>query len=129
VNPLGVADLSLNKAGPRTAVVGVPAMYTLVVANNGPNTATNVNVTDALPAGWTVNTVSTTQGSCSVALPAVQCSLGTMPNHAHVVIIVVAVPHAAGTVQNTATVTTPDERDPNPTNNTSTLTIRVLPAP
>ena len=81
-------------------------------------------VTDSLPTGWTVSAPTTTQGTCVVALPAVQCSLGTLPVHGHAVIIVVVVPHAAGTVVNAATVSS-GALDPNPANNTSKLTVVV----
>ena len=51
---VGPADLALTKAdNPDPAPAGGELLYTLVVTNNGPNHATNVVVTDTLPAGVT----------------------------------------------------------------------------
>ena len=48
------ADLSItNTTMPRPATVGKDLTYGMNVINNGPDTATNVRVTDALPAGVT----------------------------------------------------------------------------
>ena len=47
-----VADLSVTKAADKsTAAVGDPVAYTVTVHNSGPSGATNVSVSDKLPAG------------------------------------------------------------------------------
>jgi uncharacterized repeat protein (TIGR01451 family) len=46
-------DVAISKVGPTTAVAGTQISYTLNVTNNGPSTATSVNVLDTLPAGLT----------------------------------------------------------------------------
>jgi uncharacterized repeat protein (TIGR01451 family) len=47
------ADVSITKtASPNPGVAGSPLTYRLIVANAGPASATNVNVTDNLPAHW-----------------------------------------------------------------------------
>src|SRR5260370_632429 len=51
------ADLSITKTAPATVVAGNQLTYTITVTNNGPSNATNVIVTDTLPAG--VNFLST----------------------------------------------------------------------
>ena len=48
-------------------VVGNPLTYTVTVTNAGPSPATNVGVTDILPAGVTVGTISPSQGTCSAS--------------------------------------------------------------
>ncbi|WP_405283420.1 hypothetical protein V3331_16295 [Gaopeijia maritima] len=53
-----IADLALAKRGPATDTAGTAADYTLVVRNAGPSDARAVVVTDSLPAGATVSTVS-----------------------------------------------------------------------
>lgn len=46
-------DLEIGKTAPPAALAGQPITYTLTVRNNGAQTATNLEVTDSLPAGAT----------------------------------------------------------------------------
>jgi uncharacterized repeat protein (TIGR01451 family) len=59
-----LADLALTKNGPASVVAGTPISWTLSVQNNGPSTATNVAITDTVPAGVTITGVSMPGGSC-----------------------------------------------------------------
>jgi uncharacterized repeat protein (TIGR01451 family) len=106
------ADVSVVKtlttAGPFSP--GQSIGYTLVVANGGPSTATNIQVTDT-PANLTITNVS--GGGC-VALP---CTIGSLASGANVTINVTATINAAGAFDNSATVSA-TEPDPNPSNNT-----------
>ncbi|TAG60451.1 MAG: DUF4347 domain-containing protein [Oscillatoriales cyanobacterium] len=52
------ADIITSKTGPTTAVAGSTVTYTITSQNSGPSSATNVTVTDALPAGLTGVTAS-----------------------------------------------------------------------
>src|ERR1700680_4236927 len=47
------ADLAVTKTGPATVTASTNITYTVTVANNGPNDAQNVTLSDALPAGTT----------------------------------------------------------------------------
>ena len=67
-----LADMSVTKAGPPSAVPGNDVVYTLVVHNAGPSSAVDVSVNDPTPPGLTF--VSTT-GDCTTAFP---CSFGTL---------------------------------------------------
>ena len=106
------ADVSLTKtlttSGPFT--VGQSLSYTLVVANAGPSTATNIQVTDT-PSNLTITNVS--GGGCS-ALP---CTVTSLASGANTTITVTATINAAGAFDNSATATA-TETDPNTTNNT-----------
>jgi len=119
------ADMAITKTGtPNPVTEGSPLIYTLVVTNNGPASATNVTVTDTLPSVLTYlsSTVTpTTQGSCSEAGGTVTCLLGTMANAATATISILSIPGQPGVVANTATVTA-DQTDPNQANNSSTWT-------
>ena len=119
------ADMAITKTGtPNPVTEGTPLTYTLVVTNNGPASATNVTVTDALPSVLTYlsSTVTpSTQGSCSEAGGTVTCLLGTMANAATATISILSIPGQPGVVGNTATVTA-DQTDPNQANNSSTWT-------
>jgi uncharacterized repeat protein (TIGR01451 family) len=106
------ADGSLVKtwttAGPFAA--GQSVSYTLRVANAGPSTATNIDVTDT-PSNLTITSVS---GSGCVALP---CTIASLSPGADTTIDVAATIDVAGGFDNAAT-STAVEPDPNPANNT-----------
>jgi large repetitive protein len=62
-----IADLSLTKTVSKSAVnVGEEVEYTIMVLNSGPNTATNVEVKDKLPAGLAFVSSSTLTESAGV---------------------------------------------------------------
>ena len=70
------ADLLINKTGPSTASPGGPIVYAISVTNSGPSIATNVVVTDPLPAGLVF-----ASGNCSSGLqPAVNMNTNTGVN-------------------------------------------------
>ncbi len=121
------ADLSIVKtASPNPGQVGVPLSYRIVATNNGPAAATNVTVTDALPAGVSFVSSSTTQGACS-GTSTVTCNVGSLAVGASAVVTINVTPGAQGQVANTATVTA-GESDFDTTNNSSSITIFIQPA-
>src|SRR3989442_1969702 len=77
------ADLSItNTTMPRPATVGKDLTYGMNVINNGPDMATNVRVTDALPAGVTFvratfNFIGGAPTPCS-GTAMITCNLGTV---------------------------------------------------
>jgi uncharacterized repeat protein (TIGR01451 family) len=128
---LGVADLAIVKTGPANVMQGEVITYTITVTNNGPLAATNVTVTDTLPAGVIFDSVTPSQGSCS-GTTTVTCNLGSLANGANATITLnVGVTAPSGTIANTATVDA-DEVDTVTTNNSSTTTANasaVVPIP
>ncbi len=62
------ADLEVNKTGPATAIAGEQITYTIVLTNNGPSYATNVDVKDLLPPGVTFDSGTSSQGLCVNAI-------------------------------------------------------------
>ena len=109
-----LADLSITKSGPTTAVPGGRVTYTVTVANAGPSAATAVTVDDLTPAGLTF---VSTSGDCATAFP---CDLGTMApgttrtiSATYTVARGIAVPPV---ITNAATVLS-EIGDPNPANN------------
>ncbi len=122
------ADLSLTKSGPTSFALGSGNItYTLVVSNAGPADATNVVMTDTLPAGVTFVSVTPTGPVCTEAAGIVTCNLGGMVNGGSATITIIVTPTAAGTLNNTASVTA-TETDPVPGNNTATAGTTVNPS-
>ncbi len=130
------ADLSLSKSdSPDPVATGADLVYTIGVTNAGPDAATDVVVRDDLPKGVKVISAVASQGTCSTKGKDVTCSLGAvgptaLPNYgpAPTITIRVRAPNRAGTITNTATVSS-GEPDPNPANNTASATTRVTAPP
>ena len=120
------AELALTQTvSPNPASSAKDIVYTLVVVNNGPATATNVTLTQPVPAGTSFiwNTPN-----CSQASGTVTCSLGSLAAGAGVRARIVVRPPAAGSVTNLATVAA-SQPDPNSTNNTASATVTVNASP
>jgi uncharacterized repeat protein (TIGR01451 family) len=121
----GNADMSVSMTGtPSTVNQGDTLTYTISVSNNGPNQATNVTLTDALPSGVTYASVSTTAGTCSQASGTVTCLLGTMSNGGSATVTLLASAGSSATITNTASVTAA-QNDPNLSNNSSSVTTTI----
>ena len=121
------ADLGLAlRATPRPATVGQPLTYTLVVRNRSSVDASNVVVTDRLPARSTFVSATASQRSCTGTGP-VTCALGTLAAGATAQIMVVVQPNAVGYITSRASVKGA-ELDPNRANNSRSTTVRVRPA-
>ncbi|MBP9072110.1 MAG: DUF11 domain-containing protein, partial [Caldilineaceae bacterium] len=121
---VGSADMAISKTGPDGPVVaGETLTYTIVITNNGPSLAEDVDVKDFVPAGMNlVNaTISSTGGQCMAGL----CQLGDVDAgevQTITVVTVVGTDVPAGTLlENTAQVFT-DSTDPNPGNNVDSWT-------
>jgi uncharacterized repeat protein (TIGR01451 family) len=120
------ADLSVTKAdSPDPVAPGGSLTYTLTVTNQGPDAATDVQLTDTLPAG--VAFVSVTPGSpaCSQSGGVVTCNLGTLAAGASTqATIQVTAPGTAGAITNSVQVSS-GIPDSNPSNNTATAVTTV----
>ncbi len=82
-----VADLALTKTAPASATAGTEFDYQLSVTNNGPSAAEGVTLTDTLPSGVTILTVTGTSGTCTAGVPGdsmqpTTCAFGTVPSGA-----------------------------------------------
>ncbi|MEU5159717.1 hypothetical protein AB0G74_08935 [Streptomyces sp. NPDC020875] len=121
------ADLVVTKAADATTVtVGQTVTYRISVHNKGPNRATGVTVTDRLPEGLAFLTAKTTSGGYDPATG--RWIVGELAEGATATLVLRAKATRPGPVENTATATAV-EKDPDPADNTDSVTICVEPAP
>ena len=131
---VAASDVAVTKSGPATALAGGSATYSITVANNGPDTATNVSVADPLPAGTVFTSMSSTGVPATCSTPpsgtngTVFCSwpiLGNGQSSTLTLNVGIAATVANGTtITNTATVSS-DSADPNAGNNSSSTSATV----
>ncbi|WP_255076982.1 SdrD B-like domain-containing protein [Lacihabitans sp. CCS-44] len=115
--PNPIADLSLQKlANNSTPSVGDNVIYTIRISNLGPNNATNVEITDILPAGLTL--VSATGADQNLVVGStVTASFATILANSSEEFYVTATVTGSGSIMNRAEVTKSDQQDPDSTPN------------
>ncbi len=123
VNP---ANLAVSEGASANAVnVGTQVTYTISVKNNGPAQATNVMLSDTVPAGATIGSAQASQGTCSAPANGVMsCALGTLAASASATVSFGATATSGGTLTNTASVSS-DQFDPAPSDNSTSLDVGV----
>jgi len=104
-----------DNASPNTGDV---VTFTITATNNGPDNATNVVVTENIPSGYTVQSVTPSNGTWSNP----NWTIGNLVNGASETLTVVAIVNASGVYDNTATISG-NESDPDSSNNSYTETI------
>lgn len=117
VEVIATADVSVTKIDNGGSPPGGQFTYTITITNNGPDTATNVLMTDTLDASTTF--VSATNGATQSSPGVVTRTFASITNGAsEVVQITVTAPGAPAFVTNQVTVSA-TEADPNNSNNTA----------
>jgi uncharacterized repeat protein (TIGR01451 family) len=123
-----VADLSIGNSSPAAINVSSNVTFTLTVTNLGPDAASGVIVTDALPVGLTFSTASVSQGAWSNTGDSFSAVLGSMASLSTATVTIQAVATAAGQWTNSASVSS-STADASSVNNTSAAPIFVNSAP
>jgi uncharacterized repeat protein (TIGR01451 family) len=114
------ADLAITLAGNRNPVmIKKQLTYTLTVTNNGPDPAVSTMVTDTPPAGVSLISAAASQGSCTCTSE-INCELGSLASGGSAEITIIVKPSSAGTITNSASVTS-GTSDPDPANNTAAI--------
>ena len=100
-------DLAITLAGAPLVAVGSNSVYTIIAANLGTLTATNVTVTNRLPAGLTATVGSTSQGSIVVSSNLVTCNLGNLVTDQVATVTIDLTASSSGVFSNQCTVSSP----------------------
>jgi uncharacterized repeat protein (TIGR01451 family) len=116
------ADVGVLMVGsPEPVLVAGTLTYTLTVQQPGPSPASNVVLTDVLPAGVVFQSADSSQGSCIESSGTVTCFVGDLASNATVTINIWVTVLTPGTITNVASVSA-NEDDPQTTNNTASWT-------
>ena len=121
-------NLSLTKeAAPDPAIAGEPLTYTLTASNAGPQTASDVTLTDDLPTSFSFTEATSSQGTCLEDAGTVTCELGAIASGADATVEIEGVPTAAQPLSNQALVVSnaDTDHDPDPFDNDAFLTTNV----
>ncbi len=117
-------DLSIAMTdSPDPMIAGQNLTYTITVNNNGPEEAISVQVFNTLPLGFTLNSLTPSQGGCTGTSTLV-CDLGTITSSGSATILIEGVQSRGGYINNSATVTG-FGIDLNSANNTATVVTTV----
>ena len=121
-NQVQTVDITIQKAGPQTVVRGQTLFYSILVGNSGTTQATNVVVSDTVPAGLVYND-ALSYGPCALSGNVVSCTLGSLSTNQfgsfYIAFDTPAVQNCSQvTVTNVATISG-TQTDSNPSNNTS----------
>jgi uncharacterized repeat protein (TIGR01451 family) len=128
VEPLDLA-ITFFRTSPDQGRAGDELTYLVDVANLGPSPAAGVGVTATLPTGATFVRAFPQfgDGPCNHAAGTVTCSIGTLngaPISPRATVVITVIPTVAGTLATTVRVSG-SVGDPNPANNTVTISTTV----
>ncbi len=117
------ADVAVSATAPATSPPGATFTNVISVANHGPATATGVVLTDTLPNGFTLGSVTVSQGSFSTGAGSVAANLGTLIAGATATITI----SGSGAVSMTNSISvSAAQSDANLANNSTTLVTLVV---
>lgn len=122
------ADLSAGiTATPNPVRRGQALKYAVAARNNSRSiTARNVRLSYQLPGKVSLQSVTPSQGQCTVSSGSVSCQFGDLAYQATATVTIqVTAPNSRGTLSSSATVTS-DVPDPNPSNNSFSSSVVVV---
>ena len=121
----GSADVSVSKTiSNATPNVGSNVVFILTAINSGPNLALGVNVTDALPAGYTYVSNTTAAGSFDSTTGV--WTVGSLANASSATLQITATVNPTGNYTNTASISS-DSTDPGISNNSASVSASPVP--
>jgi uncharacterized repeat protein (TIGR01451 family) len=122
------ADLQLTMTdSPDPVALSQTLTYSIFVTNRGPSVASNIVVSDVLPASLRFVSAQTTHGACTNDSNALTCVVGQLPPGERMTLIISATAVSIGALVNSATVTS-QPVDANSANNIANVSTLVIPA-
>jgi uncharacterized repeat protein (TIGR01451 family) len=129
IRSTSAADLSVfQTVTPGQITIGDNLTYTLTVTNSGPDSATEVVLTDMLPNGVSFVSASPSQGICTYSLHMVTCALNTLHEGSSISVEITVMPTQEGNIMNVAEVLG-NISDSDMTNNETVITSTVIDMP
>ena len=126
VNSALHTDLALGLlVSPDPALLGYDVAYTFTVTNNGPDPASGVVLTNLLPAGVTVVSLSSSLGTPVMQGQSIRCEFGNLAAGGVASMTVILTSSTQGTLTDIAAVSGNDS-DPNLSNNSVTSQVQVV---
>jgi uncharacterized repeat protein (TIGR01451 family) len=120
-----IADIELAVQAPISVSAGAQITYIITITNTGPSVATDLVLSNLLPAGTTYISASPGIPDCTHNSGEVTCNLGDLPpDTSKIVEIVANAPAFPGTISNQVEVAA-DQPDPVPGNNAVTTEVQV----
>lgn len=127
--PVNPVDLGLTVSAAPYAQVGDQLSYSITVTNSGTNAASNVVLSDLLPASFNYVSAFPSQGTVNANAGQVTCQFGTLPAGSTATLLIYVAPQTAGIFTNTASVAA-NEYNLNAANATNLLAVNIyLPVP
>ena len=126
VTGVPVADIAVAMAVSSDQVsAGSNLTYSVTVTNGGPDQASGIILTDTLPSGVTVVSMSPSKGTCTLdGTGVINCDLGNLASGEIATVTVVVTAKSGGSLANRAAVTSIGS-DPIPANNSASVTSTV----
>ncbi len=119
------ADVGVSVSGPTSARVGQSVTFKVSVVNSGPDAATGVVLKTPVPAGATLDSVSSTTGDgCTTGGGTTTCILGTLAAGTTATVTMILTVTKEG--QLILAPSAQGDYDPNAANNSSSTTVTVL---
>lgn len=123
-SPLPAADIAVVQTDSPDPVVGANTVeYTVTVSNNGPAPSGTITITDSLPSGGSITSISGEGWSCAGSGASASCTRTDPPlasgTSAAPVKVLVLAPNSNTTISNRAVVSQSGAADPSGANNTS----------
>jgi trimeric autotransporter adhesin len=114
------ADLAVTLTSSGTTTTGNTTIYTATVTNNGPSSASSVDLTAFLPSTGILISATPSSGTCATLGP-VSCDLGSLPSNGTAAVTIAVQQLSSGNATMTVQVGA-SENDPVPVNNQASST-------
>ncbi|HEU4602844.1 MAG TPA: hypothetical protein VFS24_12775 [Steroidobacteraceae bacterium] len=120
------SDLSVTAAAPASITEGSDLIYSFLVANAGPQSASGATATIQLGSGLAAASAASTRGTCTMNSSVVTCAMGDIPSNANATLTIAISSPTRGTYTTNVSVHS-DVGDKIPSNDSAVVTTTVNP--